>query len=171
MVIPRSRSSGALSIESNARTATVGLSVDSPLVMAAVSVVLPWSMCPIVPMFTCGLLRSNFSFAISSSAPQIKIHSNLVNARCLLFAPVLLNDFFRQRRGQLRIMRKVHRERRAALRAAAQIRGVTEPLRQRNFHPNDIAPRAIFSALNGGTPGIQVAEDSGHVFFRHNHFH
>jgi len=34
-------------------------------VIAAVKVVLPWSMCPIVPTFTCGLLRSNFSFAIS----------------------------------------------------------------------------------------------------------
>ncbi|WP_282120877.1 hypothetical protein, partial [Ruegeria atlantica] len=26
--------------------------------------VLPWSTWPIVPMLTCGLLRSNFSFAI-----------------------------------------------------------------------------------------------------------
>jgi hypothetical protein len=34
-------------------------------VIAAVSVVLPWSMCPIVPMFTCGLFLSNFAFAIS----------------------------------------------------------------------------------------------------------
>jgi hypothetical protein len=30
-----------------------------------VSVVLPWSMWPIVPMFTCGLVRSNFFFAIA----------------------------------------------------------------------------------------------------------
>jgi hypothetical protein len=36
-------------------------------VIAAVSVVLPWSMCPIVPTFRCGLLRSNFSFAIMKS--------------------------------------------------------------------------------------------------------
>src|SRR5438045_23398 len=36
------------------------------LVSAAVSVVLPWSMCPIVPTFTCGLLRSNFSLAMST---------------------------------------------------------------------------------------------------------
>src|SRR5437660_11910937 len=27
-------------------------------------------MCPIVPMFTCGLVRSNFSFAIASFAPH-----------------------------------------------------------------------------------------------------
>jgi len=26
---------------------------------------LPWSMWPIVPIFTCGLLRSNFSLAIT----------------------------------------------------------------------------------------------------------
>src|SRR5579884_2409667 len=32
--------------------------------MAAVRVVLPWSMCPIVPTFTCGLVRSNFFLAI-----------------------------------------------------------------------------------------------------------
>jgi len=38
------------------------------LVIAAVSVVLPWSMCPIVPMFTWGLVRSNFCFAICLSS-------------------------------------------------------------------------------------------------------
>ncbi|MCX6614502.1 MAG: hypothetical protein NTZ98_00215, partial [Acidobacteria bacterium] len=27
----------------------------------------PWSMCPMVPTFTCGLERSNFSFAIAQS--------------------------------------------------------------------------------------------------------
>ena len=34
--------------------------------IAAVSVVLPWSMWPIVPMLTCGLVRSNFFFAIAA---------------------------------------------------------------------------------------------------------
>src|SRR5205823_14435294 len=36
------------------------------LVSAAVNVVLPWSICPMVPTFTCGLLRSNFSLAMST---------------------------------------------------------------------------------------------------------
>src|SRR5260221_14564099 len=151
MVMPRSRSSGALSIESNARKATFGLCFESTLVIAAVNVVLPWSMCPMVPIFTCGLLRSNFSFAIPF-APQIEIHSNPDKPCCLLFAPVLLDDFFRQRRGQLRIMRKVHGKRRAALRAAAQIRGVTEHLRQRHFHSNHVAPSAVLGALNRRPP-------------------
>src|SRR5579885_382978 len=34
------------------------------LVIAAVSDVLPWSTCPIVPMLQCGLSRLNFSFAM-----------------------------------------------------------------------------------------------------------
>ena len=37
--------------------------------IAAVSDVFPWSTCPIVPMFTCGFVLSNFSFAIAS--PQL----------------------------------------------------------------------------------------------------
>src|SRR5258708_151183 len=39
---------------------------DDTLVRAAVRVVLPWSMWPMVPTLTCGLLRSNFSLAISA---------------------------------------------------------------------------------------------------------
>src|SRR6202023_4074910 len=38
--------------------------VGETLVVVAVKVVLPCSMWPMVPMFTCGLLRSNFSLAI-----------------------------------------------------------------------------------------------------------
>src|SRR5690606_28647821 len=33
-------------------------------VIAAVNVVLPWSTCPIVPTYTCGLVRSNFALAM-----------------------------------------------------------------------------------------------------------
>ena len=38
----------------------------STFVIAAVRVVLPWSMWPIVPTLRCGLLLSNFSLAIPS---------------------------------------------------------------------------------------------------------
>src|SRR3954466_6638892 len=63
MVMPRSRSSGALSMVSKARYSASPLRARY-LVMAAVRLVLPWSMCPIVPMFTWGLVRSNFFLAI-----------------------------------------------------------------------------------------------------------
>src|SRR3990172_10404095 len=41
---------------------------DSTLVIAAVSVVLPWSTWPIVPTFTCGFVLSNFAFAMFSAS-------------------------------------------------------------------------------------------------------
>src|SRR5215213_8153987 len=69
MVMPRWRSSGALSIWSNADAwFRVGYLSCSTLVIAAVSVVLPWSMCPMVPMLTCGLVRSNL--ALATGAPS-----------------------------------------------------------------------------------------------------
>ena len=59
--MPRAFSSGALSIWSYAMYEPPLVSAIT-FVNAAVSVVLPWSTWPIVPTFTCGLLRSNFSF-------------------------------------------------------------------------------------------------------------
>ena len=37
--------------------------------IAAVSVVLPWSMCPMVPTLRCGFERSNFCLAMCSFPP------------------------------------------------------------------------------------------------------
>ena len=51
MVMPRSRSSGAASMEAYER-AVAPPDLASTLVIAAVRLVLPWSTCPIVPMFT-----------------------------------------------------------------------------------------------------------------------
>src|SRR2546426_8975208 len=54
------------------QTCALPISFDSTLVIAAVSVVFPWSMCPIVPTFMCGLDRSNFSLAIATlSTPSL----------------------------------------------------------------------------------------------------
>src|ERR1041385_4155393 len=64
--MPLALSSGALSIESKERNAIFGLFFASTFVIAAVSVVFPWSTCPIVPTFACGFLRSNFAFPIAS---------------------------------------------------------------------------------------------------------
>src|SRR2546427_11840147 len=41
-------------------------------VIAAVNVVFPWSTCPIVPTFTCGLVRSNLALAMRSSVRDQK---------------------------------------------------------------------------------------------------
>src|SRR5210317_1679094 len=69
IVIPRSFSSGALSIPSNA-TAEPPHTSEQTRVNAAVSVVLPWSTCPIVPTLTWGFERSNASFAMATHSPE-----------------------------------------------------------------------------------------------------
>src|SRR5512133_1579108 len=67
MVMPRSRSSGALSIWSKGTKAIFGFRRPRALVIAAAKVVLPWSMWPIVPTFMCSLVRSNFALAMGAS--------------------------------------------------------------------------------------------------------
>src|SRR3954471_3394543 len=67
--MPRAFSSGALLIWSNADASLrFGYLSCRTLVIAAVSVFLPWSMCPMVPMLTCGLVRSNL--ALATGAPS-----------------------------------------------------------------------------------------------------
>src|SRR5437868_11563437 len=123
IVIPRAFSSGALSIESKLRNFTFGLCLASTLVMAAVRVVLPWSIWPIVPILTCGLLRSNFSFAIClEKSPYL--------SRDLPLNPAydLLGDLA----GDLLVLSEMHGETAAALGTRTQLGGVSEHLRERH---------------------------------------
>src|SRR2546425_4894405 len=96
-------------------TSSYGTNFDQPLsaetfVSAAVKVVLPWSTCPIVPTFTCGLFRSNFAFAIS-----LAFHFR--------------NDFFRLCFRHFLIMTELHAVDRAALAHRAQRGRIPEHLR------------------------------------------
>src|SRR5712691_5859976 len=72
--------SDALATSSYEMNLAQPLSADT-FVSAAVNVVLPWSMWPMVPTFTCGLLRSNFSLAMSSTPSSFL----LVHLRALRF--------------------------------------------------------------------------------------
>src|SRR6476659_9155694 len=128
MVIPHSRSSGALSIVSKARYS------DPPFrwryfVIAAVRLVLPWSMWPIVPILTCGLVRSNFFFAIVI-APWL-CPTGRLDLR-------LLNELRGQAGRDLGVVAELHRRRRATLRHRPQVRDVAEHLGQGNERPDDL---------------------------------
>src|ERR1700682_1821372 len=136
MVMPRALSSGALSIESKLRNLFFGLCLASTLVIAAVSVVLPWSMCPIVPILTCGLLRSNFSFAILF--------------RDLSLHPV--NDLLAKSRGDFFVLAEMHRKTSAPLRVGANIGGVAEYLRKRQHRLDDLGSAPQFHAFDAA-PG------------------
>src|SRR5512133_2853848 len=98
------------------------------LVIAAVSVVFPWSTCPMVPTFTCGLLRSNFSL------PMISL-SSLETAALLRAgggsALRLRDDGLRDAVRDLRVVRELHGVGGAALRLRAEVRRVPEHLRER----------------------------------------
>ena len=63
--------------------------------IAAVSVVFPWSMCPMVPMLTCGLVRSNLALATGFSLRVLRSRACLGGAGraqvgCWPLSPVTL---------------------------------------------------------------------------------
>src|SRR5262249_25520153 len=81
-------------------------SVDT-FVSAAVSVVLPWSTCPIVPTLQCGLVRSNFSLAMGLSVRPLQATRPTSRELCL--------NLGGNRRGHLLVVVELHGESRAPL--------------------------------------------------------
>src|ERR671916_209799 len=145
--MPRWRSSGALSIWSNADTAFRSGNLScSTLVIAAVSVVLPWSMCPMVPMLTCGLVRSNLALATG-----------------------FLSDVVTQVVRVLGVAVEDHRVAGPTLGAAAQVTHVAEHLRERDQRPDDAGAGALLHRLDHPAPGVQVADDVAHVVLGRDH--
>src|SRR5262249_54822045 len=120
--MPRARSSGALSIDAKSRATVLPPCSASTLVIAAVSVVLPWSMCPIVPTLTCGFERSNFCFAISPLPPL-----NSLGA-----AAALLDDLVGDRLRDVLVAVELHGEVGPALRHRAQVGRIPEHHRERH---------------------------------------
>src|ERR1700753_579426 len=148
MVIPRSFSSFALSIWSNGvKGLSSGYLSCSTRVIAAVRVVLPWSMWPMVPMFTCGLVRSNLAFA---TGILLRASTRYLRRPALLFphrwttlraggslAAGLLHDLLRHVARNLGVAVELHGVVRPALGLAAQIAHVAEHLRKRDQRPHD----------------------------------
>src|SRR3954471_8771846 len=120
MGMPRSRSSGALSIVSKARYSASPFRARY-FVIAAVSDVLPGSMWPIVPMLTCGLVRSNFFLAICllpGSCPSGRLDLRL------------LDELRGQAGRDLCVVTEFHRRRRPTLGHRPQVGHVAEHLGQ-----------------------------------------
>src|SRR4051794_39856823 len=158
MVMPRSRSSGALSIDSKARYSASPLS-ERYFVIAAVRLVLPWSMWPIVPMFTCGLVRSNFFLAIAdcSLAPRPSGRLDLG----------LLDEFRSQGGWNFGVVTELHRGGRPALGHRPQVRDVSEHLGQRNERPDDLRRPARLHSLDLPATAVQIADHVAHELLGH----
>src|SRR5580692_9099682 len=174
MVIPRSFSSFALSIWSKGvKGFTSGYLSCSTLVIAAVRVVLPWSMCPMVPMLTCGLVRWNFAFAtgISSlrSGPPAWVWSVSgfllpAVARYELLAARLRDDLLGDARRHLGVRVELHAVVRPSLCLGTQVTDVAEHLRERNESLNHPGPGSFLHGLHLAAPAVEVADHFAHVF-------
>src|SRR5256714_5889631 len=169
MVMPRSFSSFALSIASKGvKGLTRGILSCSTLVIAGVSVVLPWSMCPMVPILTCGLVRWNLAFATAFSSLVLRPahRGGRVRTDCLLLASRLGDDLLGNAGRDLGIRIELHAVVRPALSPAAQIPHVAEHLRQRDKRLDYPGPGALLHGLNMAAAAVQVADDLAHVLVR-----
>src|SRR4028118_1561018 len=140
--MPRWRSSGALSIWSKATSrlaGSPGTAFARVLVMAAVSVVLPWSTWPMVPTFRCGLFLSNFPLDI-----WVFLSCSSSAGRGLAFLGDLLGDALRH----LFVVIELHGEGGAPLGLGAHGGRVTEHLGERHHRPDDLAAAAGVHALD-----------------------
>src|SRR5512139_2584738 len=149
--MPRSFSSGALSISSKG-TYSAKPRFAKIRVIAAVSVVLPWSMCPIVPTFTCGLVRSNFALPMSSS--------RLLKLGYHLFRHGLWRRF---------IVRKLHSECRSTLCKASQIRSVSEHPRQWHSDSHGLSSSSTLHAEYFSPSGGKIPQYVSEEFSRRDH--
>src|SRR6185437_10916222 len=153
----RSRSSGALSIDSKARYSASPFKLRY-LVIAAVRDVLPWSMWPIVPMFTCGFVRSNFFLAISACSPFLRPDSA---------DPGLGEELLGEAARDLGVVRQLHRVARPALGHRPQVRRVAEHLGEGDRGADDRRRAPVVGALELAAPGVEVADDVAHELLRH----
>src|SRR2546425_1998698 len=168
IVIPRSRSSGALSIEPYSRTAIVLFFVCSTFVIAAVRVVLPWSMCPIVPTFTCGFVRSYLALAMLWLPPTLPGFSAGSGAGGRL-AGDLGHDFFGDRGRDLFVAGELHRVGRPALRHRPHLGGVAEHRGQGHVGADHLGGAARFHGHDAAATAVEVADDGAHVLLGRDH--
>src|SRR5262249_5664235 len=154
IVIPRSRSSGALSIDPYSRTAICLFFVCSTFVIAAVNVVLPWSMCPIVPMFTCGFVRSYFAFAMVTAPPL-----SAGSGPRYRFARDLRHDLLSDGGWHLFVPRELHGVGGAPLGHGPHLGRVAEHLSQRDVGADDLRAAACLHRHDPTATAVQVADD------------
>src|SRR5215216_5994393 len=133
--------------------------VCSTFVIAAVKVVLPWSMCPIVPMFTCGFVRSYFAFAMSVSflASASAVYGP---ARCLG------GDLFRHGGRHFLVARELHGVSGATLGHGPHVGCVTEHVAERHVGADDLGGAPDLLRDDAAAAAVEVADDRAHVVTR-----
>src|SRR5512142_1178660 len=105
-----------------------------------------------VPTFTCGLVRSNFFFAMSLS---------------FALRLTLLRDLRRDARRENFVVAWLHRIRTATLRLRAQVGRVSEHRRERHVRGDDARVRALFHPVYVATTAVEVTDHVAHELLGH----
>src|SRR2546425_7322644 len=122
-------------------------------------------MCPIVPTFTCGFVRSYFAFAIVWP-PRGGLAGPGARRR---LAGDLGHDLFGDRGRDLLVSRELHRVGRAPLRHRPHLRRVPEHLPQRHRGANDLRAAARLHRDDPTAAAVQIPDDRAHVLLgRHD---
>src|SRR3954465_7985878 len=158
--MPRCRSSGALSISAKLLTCPPPPFLWRTLEIAAVSVVFPWSMCPIVPTLRCGFVRSNFCLAISLSS-----------FAWLGPRAALLGDLGGNVARHVLVPVELHREVGAPLRHRTQVGGVAEHLAQRHECLDDLSVADGRHVLDAPAAGVEIPHHVAEVVLRRRDLH
>src|ERR671910_3698655 len=123
-----------------------------------------------VPMLTCGLVRSNFAFAtVGSSCWDLSLPVMALlgvwagRPGASLLAPDLLDDLLRDVPRNLGVGLELHRIACPALGPAAEVPDVAEHLRQWNERLDDAGAGALLHCLDVAAAGVEVADDVAHV--------
>src|SRR5256885_209378 len=127
-----------------------------------------------VPMLTCGLVRSNFAFATgvllwtswfvaAAAGGATSCRSGRATG---LFAGRLRDDLLGDVRGNLVVGVELHGVARPALGLRPQVADVAEHLRQRHQGADDAAATALLHRLDDATAGVQVTDNVTHVLLR-----
>src|SRR5258705_5113585 len=126
-----------------------------------------------VPMLTCGLVRSNFAFATAVLLWTSAVTSRFPGSsdRCRPAAEAargllpgrLRDDLLGHVLRYLGVGVELHRVARPALGLRPQVADVAEHLRQRNQGADDAGSAALLHRLDDAAAGVEVADAVTHV--------
>src|SRR6476469_7774519 len=126
-----------------------------------------------VPMLTCGLVRSNFALPTVGtpqdwvSLPRIRVMRQVWGVeratwRARSLAPGLLDDLLRDVPRNLGVGVELHAVVGTTLGLGPQVANVAEHLRQRHLATDHLDARGVLHGLDLATAGVQVADDVTH---------
>src|SRR6476646_1715159 len=122
-----------------------------------------------VPMLTCGLVRSNLalaiwpvSFSAGWSPYDVWLSRGSGRLRYGLLAPDLRDDLLRHVAGDLGVGVELHAVAGPALRATTNVAQVAEHLRQRDQGLDDADTGPLVHGLDDAAAAVEVADDVAH---------